>query len=65
MWCSLASASVALGMGGGCFLDELEGRFAVDGRCGVDADARRERRGVVSVWRGVGSAMMTGVPSLS
>lgn len=46
-------------------MDELEGRFAVDGRWGVDADARRERRGVVSVCRGVGSAMMTGVPSLS
>jgi hypothetical protein len=45
-------------MGGGSFLDELEGRFSVDGRCGV-----RERRDVVSVC-GVGSAMTAGVPSL-
>lgn len=34
-----ASASVALGGGGGGLLrDEVEGRFAVVGRCGVGVD---------------------------
>jgi hypothetical protein len=38
MLCLRASASVALGGGGGLFFDELEGRDAVVGRLGVVVD---------------------------